>query len=91
MFSYVHVKYMAVTNTGIFTVTVLGVTNPKEMKRIASKLHQGVSVERILDDIHDNIDRNVSREHLVTRQDIRNIKTQYNVDSISRHKYDQSV
>ena len=56
--------------------------------KIASKLKQGVEIERILDDIRDNITCGISREHLVTRQDIRNIKVQYNIDGISRHKSD---
>lgn len=30
----------------------------------------------------------ITREHLVTRQDVRNIKTQFNVEGISRHKDD---
>ena len=83
----VTVWYCATHNSHSINLGHLRIPSDTRM-RITSKLHQGVSVERILDDIRDNIDTNISREHLVTRQDIRNIKTQYNVDSISRHKDD---
>ena len=39
---------------------------------IASKLRQGVSMERILDDIRDSVHNSVDREHLLTRQDLHN-------------------
>ena len=42
--------------------------------KIAAKVQQGVSLERILDDVRDNIHSEVTREHLVVRQDVHNIK-----------------
>ena len=41
---------------------------------IASKLNQGVSMEHILDDIRDTVTDGMHREHLVTSQDLHNIK-----------------
>ena len=55
---------------------------------IARKLQIGVAVERILDDIRDTCDGGINHEHLITRQDIRNIKLQYNIEGVMRHKND---
>jgi hypothetical protein len=56
---------------------------------IASKLRQGVTTQRILDDIRDPEQRNgINREHLVNRKDIRNIQNQYNIEGIKRHQND---
>ena len=45
--------------------------------KIAAQLQQGVSMERIMDDIRENTGSGIKREHLITKQDIHNIKTQY--------------
>ena len=58
--------------------------------KIAAKLQQGVSLERILDDVRDNIHSEVTREHLVVRQDVHNIKSQYNIEGVMRHANDLS-
>ena len=61
-------------------------------KNIASKLQEGVSEKKILDGIRNNIHDDISREHLVTLQDIQNICRQYNIDGIQHHSSDhQSV
>ena len=61
-------------------------------KNIASKLQEGVSEKKILDGIRNNVHGDISREHLVTLQDIQNICRQYNIDGIQRHSSDhQSV
>lgn len=58
---------------------------------IAGKLLQGVQVDRILDDIRDSItDEGVQRNHLITKQDIRNINRQYNIEGIERHTNDHT-
>ena len=57
---------------------------PAVRQIIASKLKEGVA----MDDIRDNIDGNLNREHLVNRQDIRNIKNQYNIEGIQKHSND---
>ena len=60
--------------------------------KIASKLHEGVSEKRILDEIRDNVTDTIGREHLTSIQDIQNIRRQYNVEGIQRHHNDhQSV
>ena len=65
---------------------------PEHMKiSIAAKLLQGVKVDRILDDIRDLIsDEGVHRKNLTTKQDIRNISRQYNIDGIERHSNDHT-
>ena len=52
---------------------------------IAKKLKEGVSMEHILDSICESVCNNINREHLINRQDIHNIKTQYNIEGINRH------
>lgn len=46
---------------------------------IASKISQGVTFGKILDNIRDNIDTNLNREDLITRVDLHNIKRRYNL------------
>lgn len=44
-----------------------------------------------MDDIRDSVaDAGLQREHLITKQDIDNIKKQYNTDGIERHCNDQT-
>ena len=45
-------------------------------------------MEHVLHDIRDNVAYELGREHLVTRQDLHNIKTQYIIDGMIRHKND---
>ena len=56
---------------------------------IASKL-QGVKMERILDNIRDSVGLQMERKHLVTKQDIHNVKRQYNIDGMQRHRNDHT-
>lgn len=56
---------------------------------VASKLKDGVAMTKILDDIRDKIAGSFKREHLICKQDIRNIKRQYNIHGVERHKDDQ--
>ena len=56
---------------------------------IVSKLKSGVTAQRIIDDIRDNIKGvQLTREHLVSKKDINNIKKQYNIEGIRRHPND---
>ena len=57
---------------------------------MASKLQQGVTINRILDDIRDSVDQNMKREHLITQQDVTNIQRQYNIQGIQHHPNDHS-
>ena len=56
--------------------------------KIAAQLQQGVTMERIMDNIRQNIVGGINREHLVTKQDIHNIKNQYNIEGVMRHMND---
>ena len=49
--------------------------------QIAAKLQQGITIERIMDDIRDSVSE-ISRVHITTRQDINNIKNHYNIEGI---------
>ena len=42
-------------------------------------------MEHILDSIRELVYNNIKREHLINRQDIHNIKTQYNIEGINHH------
>lgn len=53
--------------------------------KIAAQLQQGVTIERILDNIRDNTPHGITREHLLTKSDIKN---QYNIEGITRHTND---
>ena len=55
---------------------------------LAAKLQQGVSMERILDDIRDSVGDGLNREHLIRRQDLHNIRHQYNIEGVSRDQND---
>ena len=57
---------------------------------IAAKLQQGVTMERVLDDIRDNVVSEFGREHLINCQDIRNVLSQYNIRGIEKHANDHS-
>ena len=62
---------------------------PEKTKlQIACKLQNGISIERSLDDIRDSCENTLNREHLVTRQDIRNMRLQFNTKGIMRHSND---
>ena len=57
---------------------------------VARKLKEGVNSDKILDYIRDEvIDDSIKRHHLLTRQDINNIRRQFNVEGIERHREDQ--
>ena len=55
---------------------------------IAARLKQGVTMQRILDDIRDNCSGSINRDHLITKKDIHNVKLQYNIEGVTRHKND---
>ena len=56
---------------------------------IAQKLKDGVTIDKVLDDLRDEIPGTVTRKDIITKQDIRNIKRQYNIGGVQRHKEDQ--
>ncbi len=55
---------------------------------VAGKLTQGVEVDRILDDVRDNIGGRLERIHLITRKDIANIERAYGLRGHRRHDDD---
>ena len=71
----VHTEYCATHHCHSVKISHLKIPNTIRMD-IAAKLHQGVSMERILDDIRDAaIDGSgINRQHLVNKQSIREIK-----------------
>ena len=64
---------------------------PEQVRlNIAAKLHQGVVIEKIMDDIRDNAIGESSREHIISRQDIRNVLREFNILGIEKHTNDHS-
>ena len=62
---------------------------PDDIKgKIASQLQQRIPADKIMDIVRDSISKEVSTEHIITKQDIRNIQNQYNIQSISRNPND---
>eukprot|EP00794_Sanderia_malayensis_P017246 gene17246-18967_t len=57
-------------------------------KKIAGKLAKKIPVEAVLDEIRDNIDGNLSRDHLISKQDVYNIMHQYNISAVQKHSQD---
>ena len=55
---------------------------------IAEKLRCGVGMDRILDDIRDSVGDKLVQKHLIIKQDLYNIRAQYSIDGIIRHKDD---
>ena len=58
----------------------------RSRQTIASKLRQGITPQRILDDIRDQHESRITRTHLVTKKDITNIRNQFNIEGIQKHK-----
>ena len=55
---------------------------------IAEKLKQGITGERIIEDIRSIKNRDIDREHLVSQKDIQNIRKQFNIDGVRKHQND---
>ena len=95
-----HMKVIRDISSGIVSVTYyqththsiqLGHIPLPENTRlvVAQKLREGVTIEKILDYIREDVvNDSISRQHLLTRQDINNIKRQFNIEGIERHKDD---
>lgn len=84
----VAVEYCPIHNSHDLNLCHLPV--PEDIKLfIAAKLKDGVSLDRILDDVRDNsTSAGVGRQHLVTKQDINNIKRKLNLQCIQKHPND---
>lgn len=96
-----HIKAIENTLTNAITIEYCSTHNthglqlchlllPDDMKHyIAAKLQEGTSVDEILNDIREKIgSHGVSREHLLTKQDIYNIKRKLNLKSVQKHTDD---
>ena len=53
------------------------------------KIRQGVSRDRVLDEIRESVADDLHRQHLVDKKDLCNISTAYGLDNIRRHGNDQ--
>ncbi|XP_067136725.1 uncharacterized protein [Centruroides vittatus] len=58
---------------------------------IAGKLANGVTLQRILDDIRDSASNELSRIHLVTRKDLQNIKCAYNLQEKKKYHPEDKI
>ena len=82
------VEYCSTHNSHSVQLAHLPVSSDIKHK-IAAKLHDAVSIEKILDDIRDSMPNGqISREQLLSRQDDLNIQHQLNVESIQKHTND---
>ena len=61
----------------------------RKRQEIAAKLKQGVSRERIIDDIRESVSGKLGRHHLMARRDIANIEQAYGLRDVQRHANDQ--
>ena len=55
---------------------------------IAAELQNGVNIDKVLDHVRENVSDTLGRQHLISKQDIRNIEKQFNVDGIKKHTSD---
>ena len=56
--------------------------------QIAGKLAQGVTLDKILDDVRSSVSDNFKRVHLLQRKDIHNIERIFKLDGGQRHHDD---
>ena len=62
----------------------------KKRNKIAAKLQQGVSKEKIPDDIRNNVGTEFLRDHIIDKQDVINIQHAYGLEEVQRHANDQT-
>ena len=62
---------------------------PKKRNEIAAKLQQGVSKEKILDDIRNKVGAQFLRDHIIDKKDELNIQRAYRLDEVQRHANNQ--
>ena len=56
---------------------------------IAAKFQPGVSKEKILDDIRNNVGTEFISDHIIDKQYLINIQCAYGLDEVQRHANDQ--
>ena len=62
----------------------------KKPNETATKLQQGVSKEKILDDIRNNVGAEFLRDHIIDKQDVVNSQRAYRLEEVQRHANDQT-
>ena len=97
-----HMKIRQVHTTGVGTLEycsthhnhvpeIAHLPMPESLRLIvASKLQQGISLARILDDVRDSVAGSLGAETLLSKQSIHNIKRLYNIEGIEKHSNDQT-
>ena len=94
-----HIKTKTNTETGLakveycnhhnHTVSLGHLKLPQNIRvKIASQLQQGIPADKIMDIIRNSMYNGINRGHIITKQDIRNVQNQYNIQGISRHPND---
>lgn len=58
-------------------------------QEIATKIQQGVSADKILDDIRQSMPDTLHRHHILDKKDISNIQQAYGLKNLQRHANDQ--
>ena len=61
----------------------------RKRQEVAAKLKQGVSREKILDEVRDSVSGNLGRYHLIAQKDLANIERAYGLRNVQRHSNDQ--
>ncbi len=86
----IKVHYCSTHNTHSIEIAHLPIP-PSVKSKIASKLHDGVDIEKILDDVRDDtLSTGIGREQLLSRQDIQNILRHLDLGSVTKHKNDHT-
>ena len=84
------ISYCSTHNTHPIEIAHLPIP-PKIKAKIATKLHEGVAIEKILDHVRDETQSSgIGREQLLSRQDVLNIQRQLNLGSVLKHCNDHT-
>ena len=59
-----------------------------DRQKVASRVKDGVTFDRIIDDIRSNISSRVDRVHLITKKDVSNIQQSFGLQGVERHPDD---
>ena len=57
-------------------------------KETATKLSEGVTIDKLLDDVRDNASTDFKRSHILTKRDIHNIERAFSLKGLERHTGD---
>ena len=62
----------------------------KNRNEIAPEFQQGISKEKILDDIRNDVGTEFLRDHVIDKQEVINIQHAYGLEEVQRHANDQT-